>query len=440
MNLRTRRLPATASLWALALCLTNHAAAEERVDYLRSVKPILTARCYACHASLKQKSGLRVDTVELLKKGGEAGPAIIPGKSAASPLVQRITADTGRMPPGSEGEPLRGSEIALIRAWIDQGAAGPADEKPEADPREHWAFRAPVRPTLPQLRNPKPDIRNPIDAFLAVEWEKRGLTPQRPADRSLLLRRVYLDLIGLPPTRDEIQAFLADKSADAYEKVVDRLLGSKQYGERWGRHWMDVWRYSDWWGLGAEVRNSQKHIWHWRDWIIESLNADKGYDQMLREMLAADELYPADADKIRATGYLARSYFIFNRNTWLDEVVEHTSKAFLGLTLNCARCTTTSTTRWRSRTTTGCAPFSSRTRFALTWWPARPTSPGTACRASSTATSTRRPTCSCAATRRTRTRARRSRRVCRPSCRGASWRSGRCRCRRRPTRRGCGPS
>src|SRR4051812_40731327 len=198
MNLRTRRLPATACLWTLALCLTNGAAAE-RVDYLRSVKPILAARCYACHASLKQKSGLRVDTVELMKKGGEAGPVIVPGRSAASPLVQRITGTVGRMPPSSEGGPPRESEIALIRAWIDQGAAGPPDEKPEADPREHWAFKAPVRPALPQLRNPKPEIRNPIDVFLAAEWEKRGLRPQRAADRSVLLRRVYLDLIGLPP-------------------------------------------------------------------------------------------------------------------------------------------------------------------------------------------------------------------------------------------------
>ena len=120
--------------------------------------------------------------------------------------------------------------------------------------------------------------------------------------------------------------------------MVDRLLASQQYGERWGRHWMDVWRYSDWWGLGAEVRNSQKHIWHWRDWIIESLNADKGYDQMVREMLAADELYPNDLDRLRATGFLARQYFLFNRNTWLDETVEHTGKAFLGLTINCANC------------------------------------------------------------------------------------------------------
>src|SRR5262249_33807257 len=225
---------------------------------------------------------------------------------------------------------------ALLRAWIDQGATGPADEKPEADPKEHWAFRAPVRPPLPAV--PDARIRNPVDAFLAAEWSKRGLVPQPPADRRTLLRRVSLDLVGLPPTREEQAAFLADPSPDAYEKVVDRLLASPQYGERWGRHWMDVWRYSDWWGLGAEVRNSQKHIWHWRDWIVESLNADAGYDEMLREMLAAAEMYPKALARWGPTGSLARPYFIFNRNPWMEELVEHTSKAFLGLTINCARC------------------------------------------------------------------------------------------------------
>ena len=130
----------------------------------------------------------------------------------------------------------------------------------------------------------------------------------------------------------------ADKSPQWYERTVQRLLDDPRHGERWARHWMDVWRYSDWWGLGDQLRNSQKHIWHWRDWIIESLNADKGYDQMLREMLAADELYPQDLDRLRATGYLARQYFKFNRTPWLDETIEHTSKAMLGITLNCGKC------------------------------------------------------------------------------------------------------
>ncbi len=287
---------------------------------------------------MQQKAGLRVDTAGLLREGGSSGPAVIPGRSDDSLLIAHVTTAKGarRMPPASEGEGLQEKQIAILKTWIDQGAIGPANEKPEADPKEHWAFRTPIRPPLPAVKDGR--VRNPVDAFLAAERQKRGLVPQPAADRRLLLRRVYLDLVGLPPTREEQAAFLADDSADAYEKVVDRLLASKQYGERWGRHWMDVWRYSDWWGLGAEVRNSQKHVWHWRDWIMESLNADKGYDQMLREMLAADELYPNDLDKLRATGFLVRPYFIFNRNTWLEEVLEHTSKAFLGLTANCARC------------------------------------------------------------------------------------------------------
>jgi len=325
---------------ALALSLGQSSLrASESVDYLKEVKPLLAARCYACHGGLQQKGDLRVDTAHSLRDGGKSGPAVVPGRAAESLLLAHVTASAGkrRMPPTSEGEGLSPKEIALLRAWIDQGANGPADEKPEADPRAHWAFRSPVRPTLPRLRDGV-HARNPIDVFLVAERDKHGVTTKPAAERAILLRRVYLDLIGLPPSREELAAFVADPAPDAYEKVVERLLASPQYGERWGRHWMDVWRYSDWWGLGAEVRNSQKHIWHWRDWIIESLNADKSYAQMVREMLAADEFYPNDLDRLRATGFLARQYFKFNRNSWLDETIEHTSKAFLGLTINCAKC------------------------------------------------------------------------------------------------------
>ncbi len=322
----------------LSLLAVTSARAAEPVDYLRDVKPLLAARCYACHGALQQKGALRLDTARFVREGGNNGPAVVPGKSADSLLIAHVTGGKRRMPPADLGEALSANQIALLRSWIDQGANEPPDEKPEADPKEHWAFRAPARPAAPRISNLKSQISNPIDAFLAAGREKHGLTAQPPADRATLLRRVTLDLTGLPPTPEQLSAFLADPSPDAYEKVVDRLLASPQYGERWGRHWMDVWRYSDWWGLGAEVRNSQKHMWHWRDWIIESVNADKGYDQMVREMLAADELYPNDLDRLRATGFLARQYFLFNRNTWLEEAVEHTSKAFLGLTLNCAKC------------------------------------------------------------------------------------------------------
>jgi hypothetical protein len=306
-------------------------------EYLKQVKPLLAARCYACHGALKQEAGLRLDTAAAIRTGGDSGPAVKPG-DAASILIARLTT-TGldeRMPPEGEGAPFKPEEIALIRNWIAGGALGPSDEKPEADPREHWSFTPPVRPALPQVKLTK--STNPIDIFLAADHERRGIAPQPPAAPGVLLRRVYMDLTGLPPTWEEQQAFLADKSPEAYEKVVDRLLASPQHGERWGRHWMDVWRYSDWWGLGDQVRNSQKHIRHWRDWIIESLNDDVAYDEMVRQMLAADELYPEDMQRLRATGFLVRNYFLFNRSTWLEQTVEHTSKGFLGLTLNCAKC------------------------------------------------------------------------------------------------------
>lgn len=319
------------------LALALSARADESVDYVRQIKPILQSRCYACHGVLKQEAGLRLDTAALAVRGSENGPIVQPGTADESPLLKRISSneESMRMPP--EGEPLTAAQIALIRAWIAQGANGPADEQPERDPRDHWAFKTPVRPAAPAVASAD-WVQNPIDAFVAAERERRSLTPQPPADKRTWLRRVSLDLTGLPPTAHEQAAFLADDAPDAHARVVTRLLASPHYGERWGRHWMDIWRYSDWWGLGAEVRNSQKHIWHWRDWIVESLNADVGYDQMLREMLAADELYPNDLNRMRASGYLARQYFKFNRSTWLDETIEHTSKAFLGLTFNCAKC------------------------------------------------------------------------------------------------------
>ena len=201
-----------------------------------------------------------------------------------------------------------------------------------------WApFESVRRPAVPAVKNAA-WARNPVDAFVAAEHQARGLTPRPEAPRAVLLRRVYLDLTGLPPTPQELHAFLADQSPDAYEKVVDRLLASPRYGERWGRHWMDVWRYSDWAGWGAQVRDSQPHVWHWRDWIVESLNADKGYDRMVLEMLAADELAPSDSGALRATGYLARNFKLLSREKWMQDVVDHTSQAFLGVTLGCARC------------------------------------------------------------------------------------------------------
>lgn len=321
----------------LAGLLGRVAEAEDGVDYQKQIKPILRERCVACHGALKSEGGLRLDTAIAAKKGGDSGAAIVAGNVAESVLLRRIASkdDSERMPP--EGEHLTDAQQDLLRRWIEAGAKAPDDEQPEKDPRDHWAFKTPKRPSLPQVQVASGST-NPIDLFLAAEQQKHGLVAQGFADKRIWLRRVHLDLIGLPPTVAEQEAFLADTSADAYEKVVNRLLESPQYGERWGRHWMDIWRYSDAWGLGAEIRSSQKHIWHWRDWIVESLNEDKPYDQMLREMLAADELYPNDLSKLRANGFLVRHYFKFNRTSWLDETIEHTSKAMLGMTFNCAKC------------------------------------------------------------------------------------------------------
>jgi hypothetical protein len=330
-------MPRVLSLFA-GLLLTASAVADP-VDYLRDIKPILKERCYACHGALRQKSGLRLDSAALLRKGGKGGPVVVAGSSDESPLIAAVLGrGRPRMPPEKEGPPLTAPQIAALRAWIDAGAKAP-DEAPLEDPHKHWAFRAPVRPAAPRLRDPA-WVRNPVDGFIGTEQEKHGLRPQPAADRASLLRRVYLDLVGLPPTREELHAFLADPGEDAYERVVDRLLASPEYGERWGRHWMDVWRYSDWYGRRgvSDWWNSASQIWRWRDWIVQSLNADKGYDRMVVEMLAADEVSPEDDAALVATGYLARNWYALNPNQWMRDTVEHTGKAFLGLTFNCAHC------------------------------------------------------------------------------------------------------
>ena len=333
---------------SIALCLMSSAVADESdVDYVRDIKPILKARCYACHGTLKQESELRLDSGALIRQGGASG-SLAGENKADSLLLDRVSSadDSERMPP--EGERLTKSQIELLRKWLELGALSPSDEEPEEDIRRHWAFQALSRPAIPQSADMSvawdhlsgADVANPIDAFLADKWQKTGVHPMPPADRATLLRRLYVDLIGLPPTAEELQAFLLNDSTGAYEAVADRLLDSPQHGERWARHWMDVWRYSDWYGRRSvpDVMNSYPMIWRWRDWIVRSINQDKPYDQMIVEMLAADELMPEDDQSLVATGYLVRSWFKWNYETWKKDLVEHTGKAFLGLTLNCAQC------------------------------------------------------------------------------------------------------
>ena len=325
---------------ALAAAILPSAPAQEaEVDFVRDVRPILEAHCISCHGPKKQKGRLRLDSKAAAFRGGVSGKILVPGQSKESRLFQALLDRNPdeRMP--KDADPLKKDEIEILRRWIDRGAAWPESaggEEEKAEP--HWAYLKPAHPAPPVLKDPG-WARNPVDLFVARERELRGLSPRPEALRPRLLRRVYLDLIGLPPTRAELEAFANDPAADAYEKVVDRLLADPRYGERWGRHWMDVWRYSDMSEFEQnQILSSQRHLWRWRDWIVESLNADKGYDRMILEMLAGDELAPLDPGTLRATGFLARNYYKLNRNVWLDLTVEHTSKAFLATTLNCARC------------------------------------------------------------------------------------------------------
>lgn len=349
---------------------------DEAVDYNSHVKPIFTERCYACHASLKQEGGLRLDTVASMITGGESGRVVLPGRAKDSELVQRLrdADDSIRMPP--EGQPLSESQIQQIEAWIYSGAPAPVDDAPQADPLKHWAFQLPLRAKLTSadshaglsdkaevpeglrqqeepigLENPvatgfsptsgvSATADHPIDQLLAIQQKRLGIEPLPQESYRTLVRRLYIDLLGIPPTPQQISQALCDSSPNAYENLVDRLLSQSEYGERWGRHWMDVWRYSDWYGRRSvpDVMNSYPQIWRWRDWIVRSLNEDKGYDQMIMQMLAADEIQPFDDPNIVATGFLVRNWYKWNYESWMKDNVEHVGKALLGLTMNCAHC------------------------------------------------------------------------------------------------------
>jgi hypothetical protein len=333
-----------ASLLCLAF-LTPRLAADEPVDYLRDIKPILAKYCYGCHGAETQKSRLRLDTAALALKGGKSGPIILPGKSKESKLLKAVTGGEGvtLMPPR---EPrLNAKQIALLKAWIDQGAKPPpagAEPAVVKSNGKHWAFQTPVRPALPAVKN-HAWVRNPIDRFILARLEKEGIKPSPQADRVTLIRRLSLDLLGLPPTPDEIDAFLADVRPGAYEHLVDRLLASPHYGERWARHWLDLARYADSNGFNIDAPRS---IWKYRDWVIDAFNRDLPFDQFTIEQMAGDLLPKAALAQKVATG--------FHRNTLLNQEggidleqfrvesvvdrVNTTGAVFLGLTVGCAQC------------------------------------------------------------------------------------------------------
>jgi len=315
----------------------------EIVDFTRDIQPIFKQACYRCHSGENAQAGLRLDSKSGALKGGRAGAAIIPGNSKASLLVKRLLgAGSGpRMP--LVGEPLAPEKIAIISAWIDQGAPWHDETAAgEAPSKKHWAFLPPTRPAIPPVKN-KRWVRNPIDSFILARLEKEGLSPSPPASKEALLRRVSLDLTGLPPTIEEIDNFLADRSTDAYQRVVERLLASLHYGERWGRHWLDVARYADTNGFEKDLPRS---IWPYRDWVINALNRDMPFDQFTIEQIAGDLLPDATLEQKVATGFLRNSMLneeggVDPEQFRIEEIIDRVDtigKAFLGLTINCAQC------------------------------------------------------------------------------------------------------
>jgi hypothetical protein len=315
----------------------SRCGAGQSPEFLRDVRPILKERCFACHGALQQQAGLRVDSLASLLKGGDSGSAVDRQSPEASHMLERIEAEDSslRMPP--EGQPLSAQQLQTIRAWLAAGATIEGEDRPEPSPQEHWAFQKPLRLPPPKVAT---DVDQPLDAWIADRAAREGVELSEPIAKEGWIRRVFIDLTGLPPSWEEVEAFVSDDSPDASERVVDRLLASPAYGQRWGRHWMDVWRYSDWFGRRhvPDVWNSAPQIWRWRDWIVDSLNQDRGYDQMVQAMLAADELFPGDRKQAVATGYLVRNWYALNPNDWMRSNVEHSSKAFLGLTVHCAHC------------------------------------------------------------------------------------------------------
>jgi hypothetical protein len=356
------------SIWLLtALLLACAARAEDFEFFENRIRPVLVDHCYKCHSagSEKVKGGLLLDTKAGLLKGGETGPAIVPDEPEKSLLIKavRYTDKDLQMPP--KNQRLADHEIADLVAWVQMGAPdprvapeqSPAATAPTPTPsydfaaaRKQWAFQKPADPAVPPVKN-KHWAKSPIDHFILSKLEEKNLSPAPPADKRMLIRRATFDLTGLPPTPAEVEDFLKDKSAGAFAKVVDRLLASPHYGERWGRHWLDVVRYTDSLdarGVGGEGDSSEAY--RYRDWVVNAFNQDMPYNQFVREQIAGDLLQPKEPDRIDTNGIIATGMYAIGN--WgngdadkdkiltdiADDQVDVTGRAFLGLTLACARC------------------------------------------------------------------------------------------------------
>jgi hypothetical protein len=333
----------------LALCLLWLGAgvrADEGDDHFEAkIRPVLVGTCFVCHGGAKISGELRVDSREALVAGGESGPAILPGQPEQSLLIRAIQRhdDVSPMPPEKQ-QALRADQIADFETWVKQGAAWPAQSQTFQQTR-HWAFE-PIRdPELPKVQD-QAWVQTSVDAFIRAAQESAGVHPAPPADKLTLIRRATFDLIGLPPTPEEIEAFLADASPAAFERVVERLLASRAYGERWGRHWLDVVRYADTAGETADY--PVREAWRYRNYVIDAFNTDKPYDEFLREQIAGDILARRDpsnryAEKVTATGFLAISRrFGFDSENYhhltIQDTIDTLGQTVLGMSLGCARC------------------------------------------------------------------------------------------------------
>ena len=314
-----------------------------KVEFVKQIRPILEQKCFKCHGPEKQKSGLRLDAKKAALQGGDDGPVFVAGKPAESEIIKRIVGHDPDeiMPP--KGDPLTAGQIGLFVAWIEQGAAWPDDGIEVRTKTKHWAFQAPKRPDVPKISE---RITNPIDAFVLARLKTKAIKPSPTADLYTLGRRLSLDLTGLPPTTDEITAFINDKKEGAYERLVDRLLQSQHFGERWAKHWLDLGRYAD--SDGYEKDLPRPNAWRWRDWVIEAINRDLPFDQFTVQQLAGDML-PGATDEVRvATGFHRNT--LTNREGGVDQE-EYRIKAvkdrlnttfgvWMGLTMGCAECHT----------------------------------------------------------------------------------------------------
>ncbi|MBM3979425.1 MAG: DUF1549 domain-containing protein [Planctomycetes bacterium] len=329
-------------------------SAEGAAFFEKKIRPVLVAECYACHSSepgKKARGGLVLDTRDGTRKGGDSGAVIVPGDPARSPLVQALKHGDAKtaMPPKKK---LDADVVRDFEEWVRIGAPDPRGARAAGkyidieEGRKHWAYQPPKKPVAPQVKNAAWP-RTEIDRFVLEGLEAKGLTPVADADRRALIRRVTFDLTGLPPTAAEVSAFVEDAAPDAFEKVVDRLLASPRFGEKWARHWLDVARFAE--STGKTVNFNYPHAWRYRDYVIAAFNADKPYDQFVKEQLAGD-LMPTDdakrrAERLVATGFLAIGPKTLNERNGLkfeldivDEQIDVTTHAFLGVTAACARC------------------------------------------------------------------------------------------------------